>query len=136
LPFGAITVLLALYSAGLATQSDTYWDIPAALASGIVADVLIAVLKERARSGNGFYALAFIVPFLMAASYVASVRLVAGALWWPANMTIGTPFIAGFAGLLVSFCFAPPLPVAVTQSEPEPYARLQEEEPGYATLRA
>jgi hypothetical protein len=134
LPFGALTVLLGLYSIGLATQSDTYWDIPAAIASGIVADVLISAFKDRVRAGNGLYVFAFVVPFLMTALYIASVRVNDGVLYWPPNMVIGAPFIAGFAGLLVSFCFAPPLPVPVT--EPEPYATLQEDSAAYATLRA
>ncbi len=110
LPLGAITALLGLYSIALATQADTYWDIPAALIAGIVADTAIALLKDRARAGNGFYILGFVIPFVMSAAYIGSVRLQSGALGWPPNMTIGSPFIAGFAGLLVAFCFAPPLP--------------------------
>jgi hypothetical protein len=117
MPFGAITALLALYSIALATQSDTYWDIPAAIATGIVADILLTWLGERARSGNGFYVFAFIVPFVMTASYVASVRINDGALGWPPNMIVGSPFIAGIAALLVSFCFAPPLSVAAEVPE-------------------
>ncbi|HLI94759.1 MAG TPA: hypothetical protein VKT72_01595 [Candidatus Baltobacteraceae bacterium] len=114
MPLGAFTLLLGLNGIALATQSDTYWDIPAALATGILADLLVAVLKERVRSGNAFYAFAFIVPFAMTVFYIASVRLNDGSLGWPPNMIIGAPFIAGFAGLLVSFCYAPPLPQAVS----------------------
>ncbi len=113
MPLGAFTVLFALNGVALATQSDTYWDIPAALATGILADLLVALLKERVRSGNGFYTFAFIVPFAMTVFYIASVRLTDGSLGWPPNMIIGAPFIAGFAGLLVSFCYAAPLPQAV-----------------------
>ena len=109
MPFGSFTVLYALYGIALATQSDTYWDIPAIVAAGVLADIFNAVLKERARSGNGFYAFAFIVPFFMTAVYVASVYVHDGGLGWPPNMIIGSPFISGFAGLLVSFCYAVPL---------------------------
>jgi hypothetical protein len=120
MPFGAITVLLALYAIALATQADTYWDIPGVVAVGIVADTSIALLKERVRTGNTFYAFAFAVPFLLTAAYVASVRVYDGTLGWPPNMIIGAPFIAGIAGLLVSFCFAPPLTAAVVVPESEP----------------
>jgi hypothetical protein len=117
MPFGAITVLFGSYAIALATQSDTYWDIPAAVAAGVIADIWLAVLKDRARTGSGFYAFAFAVPFAMTALYLASVRIHDGALAWPANMIFGAPFIAGFAGLLVSFCFAVPLPQAAAASE-------------------
>jgi hypothetical protein len=116
MPLGAITVLLGLTAVALATQSDTYWDIPAAVATGIFADVFIAVMKDRVRSGNGLYAFAFAVPFVMTALYIAAVRLQDGAVHWAPNMTVGAPFIAGFAGLLVSFCFASPLAQPVASS--------------------
>jgi uncharacterized membrane protein YhhN len=120
MPFGAITALLTLNAVALATQSDTYWDIPAAVVAGIVADILLAALKERARGGNAFYAFAFVVPFVLSAGYIVSVRLHDGALGWPPNMIVGAPFIAGIVGLLVSFCFAPPLGVRVVAPESEP----------------
>lgn len=120
MPAGAVTVVLTLYAIAMATQADTYWDIPAVLLTGIIADVLLVLLKDRARSGNGFYTFAFIVPFAMTALYIASVRVHDGALGWPPNMIVGAPFIAGFVGLLVSFCFAIPLPQAAGVTDDEP----------------
>jgi len=110
LPAGAITVLLSTYAIALATQSDTYWDIPVAIAAGIAADVYLWAMKDRARTGNGFYALAFGLPFLLTALYIAAVRVQNGAIFWAPNMIVGAPFIAGFAGLLAGFCFQAPLP--------------------------
>lgn len=109
MPAGAMTLILGLYAIALATQSDSYFDIPAAIATGIIADLLLYVLRDRARAGNGFYTFALVVPFVMCTSYVTAVRIHDGGLGWPPNMTWGSPFIAGFAGLLISFCFAPPL---------------------------
>ena len=117
MPLGSFTLLYGLYGIALATQSDTYWDIPAIVAAGVLADLLCVILRDRARYGNGFYAFAFIVPFFMTAAYVASVYVHDGGLGWPPNMIIGSPFISGFAGLLVSFCYAPPL--AQAQAAPE-----------------
>jgi hypothetical protein len=119
MPFGAMTVLLTLYAIALATQSDTYWDVPGVVATGVLADVLLAALKERARSGNTFYAFAFVVPFVLTETYIASVRAHDGALGWPPNMIFGAPVIAGIVGLLISFCFAPPLTVKEPQIETE-----------------
>lgn len=123
LPLGAVAVLFALYAIALATQADTYWDIPAIIAAGVVADVLLVLFKDRVRSGNGFYALAFIVPLVMTAGYIVSVSLHDGGLGWPPNMIFGAPFIAGFVGLLVSFCYSPPLtePRAVPVREQRPF---------------
>lgn len=119
MPLGSITLLFGLYATALATQADTYWDIPSLLVTGIIADLLLAVLSDRARSGNGFYTFAFIVPFVMSASYIASVSLHDRGLGWPPNMTIGAPFIAGFVGLLVAFCYAIPLPAPAQAQQSE-----------------
>lgn len=115
LPAGSITALFALYAIALATQADTYWDIPAAIAGGIVADVFLIALRERARAGTGFYSLAFAVPFVMTAAYILSVYLRNAGLGWPPNMIVGAPFIAGFVGLLVAFCYAIPLAAPAVQ---------------------
>jgi hypothetical protein len=138
LPLGSITVLFALYAIALATQADTYWDIPSIVAAGVFADILLAVFKDRVRSGNGFYAFAFVVPLVMTAGYIASVSLHDGGLGWPPNMTFGAPFIAGFVGLLVAFCYAIPLPAAQAvpvQEQPllsSPYHESREPVPGSA----
>jgi hypothetical protein len=119
LPVGALTVLFALYAVALATQTDTYWDIPSIVAAGILADVLLAIFGDRMRSGNGFYAFGFAVPFVLTAGYLVSVDLHDGGLGWPPNMIFGAPFIAGFAGLLVAFCYAIPLAAPSAQAAEE-----------------
>jgi dipeptidyl aminopeptidase/acylaminoacyl peptidase len=124
MPAGSMTLLLALSGTALATQSDTYWDIPAALGAGILADALLAVFGERVRSGNPFHAFAAVVPFATMVFYEVAVRVHDAGLGWPPNMTIGAPFIAGFVGLLVSFCYEPPLgvgsPVVQAATQPQP----------------
>jgi hypothetical protein len=112
-----MTLVLALYSAALASQADTYFAIPAGLAAGIFADMLLLTLRERARAGAGFYAFAFAVPFVLCVAYETAVRYHDGGLGWPFNMVVGSPFIAGFAGLLVAFCYAAPLGARVSSQE-------------------
>lgn len=109
MPFGALTFLLTLFAIAMAFQSDLYWQILAALVTGVLADVAIVLLGERARTGFGFYALAFGIPAVLFAFYLVVAKLAYGGLGWPPNMIAGSPFIAGFAGLLIAFCFAPPL---------------------------
>ena len=45
LPFGTFTVILTLFTLAMATQTDAYYDAIAAFATGILADVAIAVLR-------------------------------------------------------------------------------------------
>jgi len=110
MPFGAMTYLLGIFAIAMAFQSNLFWEIIAALVTGLLADTAILLLGERARSGFGFYALGFAIPAVLFTSYliVAKVTL-PGGLGWPPNMIAGSPFIAGFAGLLIAFCYAPPL---------------------------
>ena len=117
MPLGAMTLILGLYSGAMASQADTYFAIPAGIAAGVFADVLLLALRERARAGGGFYAFAFAVPFVLCVAYETAVRYHDGGLGWPFNMALGSPFIAGFAGLLVAFCYAAPLAAGVSAGQ-------------------
>jgi hypothetical protein len=110
MPFGAMTFLLGIFAIAMAFQSDLFYEIIAAVVTGLLADFAIAILGERARGGIGFYALGFSVPAVLFTLYLVIARLtLPGGLGWPPNLIAGSPFIAGFAGLLIAFCFAPPL---------------------------
>lgn len=118
MPIGAMTFLLGLFAIAMAFQSNLFWEILAAIAAGMLADVAIQLLGERARSGFGFYALGFAVPAVLFTLYLIVAKLtLPGGLGWPPNMIFGSPIIAGFVGMLVAFCFAPPL------RSPEDHAR-------------
>jgi Tol biopolymer transport system component len=109
MPFGAMVILFGLFSVAMAFQSDLFAEIIAAVVAGLAADVAIALLGERARTGLGFYALAFCIPLVLFAAYLIVARLALHGLGWPPNMIAGSPLIAGFAGLLIAFCYQPPL---------------------------
>jgi hypothetical protein len=109
-PFGALTFVFGIFAIAMAFQSDLYYEIFAAVLTGLLADVAIAILGERARGGLGFYALGFGMPAVLFMLYLVVAQLtLPGGLGWPPNLVAGSPFIAGFAGLLIAFCFAPPL---------------------------
>jgi hypothetical protein len=93
----------------MAFQSDLFAEIVAAVVTGVAADIAIAVLGERARAGIGFYALGFGIPFVLFIAYLTVARTALHGLGWPPNMIAGSPFIAGFAGLLIAFCYEAPL---------------------------
>ena len=112
-PLGSMTLLAGIYGLAMNTQSDLYFLIPASVVTGLLADAYLAVFKDRARSGVLFYAFGFAVPALFFALYEYSVAA-ANGFGWPFDLTTGAPFIAGFTGLLVAFCYAPPLAPAAT----------------------
>lgn len=113
LPFGAVTTILLMFCIEQATQYDHYFALWAAFATAIAADAAVAWARIRIRDGAPFYAFAFGMPALFSALFLLAVRLHHGGLGWPANMTFGTPVLAGFAGLLVAFCCVSPLPIAM-----------------------
>lgn len=107
MPFGALTLVLVLFSTALATQNDDYFAIPAAFIAGLVGDMIIASRGDLARRAPGLYVVGFAVPLVLTAGYVVAVAITRG-LGWPPNIAIGSPFIAGAAGLLIAFAFEPP----------------------------
>ena len=121
-PAGAMTALIGLYSIALATQSDMYYVLPAAIAVAIAADVYVALLADRARNGLPFYAFAFSVPAALFAGYEICMNAHLRGLGWAPNIVAGAPFIAGFCGLLVAYCWRVPLP----EPEAHPSADLRE----------
>jgi len=108
MPFGAITFVLTFFGVALATQNDEYFAIPAAVVAGLASDIFVASLGDRARRAPALYVLGFAIPFVLTAGYIVAVAVSHG-LGWPPNMAIGSPFIAGFAGLLVAFAYDSPL---------------------------
>lgn len=119
LPFGAITVLVLMYAIEQATQQDHYFAIAPALMCAILGDLALARAGARFRSGVPFYAFAFTFSLLFSALFIVTVNQRTGGLGWPADLTYGTPLLAGFAGLLTAFCCAVPLPSpAAADSQP------------------
>jgi len=121
LPFGAFTIVLTIFALAMATQTDAYYDGAAALLTGLLADGAIALYGSRVRTGTGFYAFAFALPAVFFATYLVS-TIVAGdsGTAWPPEMLISSPLLAGVAGLLVAFCYQPPLPGSAQSSNQSP----------------
>ena len=109
-PFGTFTFALTLFALAMATQSDAYADVVPAFVTGLAADLAIALLGERARRGIGFWAIGALTPALFFALYLVT-TIVGGAngTAWSLNLLLGSPLLAGVAGLLVAFAYEPPL---------------------------
>jgi len=109
-PFGTFTLVLTLFTLAMATQSDAYSDVIPALVTGLGADIAIAIFGDRVRYGTGFYALATLVPALFFTLFLITTIVAGGSgTAWSPNLWLGSPLLAGIAGLLVAFCYEPPL---------------------------
>ncbi|HVS47256.1 MAG TPA: hypothetical protein VMS32_11430 [Verrucomicrobiae bacterium] len=110
-PIGSVTAIVTVSSLALSFQSDEQGFLWAALLTGVIGDIVLVALGERARRGNGSYAFGAIVPGVLSALYLLA-SCMPGPLKWNLELIFGTPLLAAVAGLIVAFCYEPPLPEA------------------------
>ncbi|HEY1975938.1 MAG TPA: hypothetical protein VGG89_05320 [Candidatus Baltobacteraceae bacterium] len=108
-PFGTFALMFGAYALAMALQSDFYVYAIGGFVAGLVADVVVAVLGEKARSGIAFYTLGALVPLLFTAFFEITTAQVNGGNGWIWNLTSGAPLLAAAAGLFIAFCFDSPL---------------------------
>jgi Tol biopolymer transport system component len=108
-PVGSITLIVTLASLALLFQSDEQPLLWCALVTGLIGDVLLILLRERARSGIGSYVFGAVVPGVLSALYLAALYF-SGPLGWHPDLIFGTPVMSAAVGLIVAFCYEPPLP--------------------------
>jgi len=107
LPFGALTLIIALNVALMTVWEDTYALIPVAIGIGLAAELLLAVLKPTPERRGQFYLFAFLTPVLFYAAYFVAIQVSSG-LGWTMHVWMGTIVFAGLVGLLMSFLLLPP----------------------------
>lgn len=107
LPSGALLLLLTV--AGLCTSALKDHEVfaIAAVAGGLVAEVLVAVLRPGPRRLAEVRVLACAVPVATYGAYFGEVGALGGT-WWSVPMWTGAIVLAGLFGLLVSFLVFPP----------------------------
>lgn len=110
-PFGSMTVLFTLSSALISVIADQYTFIAAAFVAGLVADVLIWRLKPMVTRPVEFRIFAFAAPVVYYGLYFLVVQLTSG-IGWSIHLWMGSIFLAGTVGLLLSYLLVPPLTVA------------------------
>jgi hypothetical protein len=112
LPRGTLTLFLtvntALMWAMKYNRAGDFWVLLlAAFAAGLVGDVLLAWLKPSVARLWALRMVAFSLPFtLVLFNHLALIATT--GLWWKIHMWMGVPFVAGIAGLLLSFLAYPP----------------------------
>lgn len=108
-PFGTFALMFGAYALAMAMQSDFYVYAIGSFTAGLLADVVVAVLGEKAREGIGFYVGGALIPLLFTAFFEITTAQINGGDGWIFNLTSGAPLLAAAAGLFVAFCFDSPL---------------------------
>jgi len=106
LPPGSLTLLLGLNTLLMVTQRDQYRLLPVALLGGVVADLLIAVLRPSAERPLALRLFAFAAPAALYLCYFLAIKF-DGRMLWSTNLWSGAVVLAGIVGLLLSYLVAP-----------------------------
>ena len=101
LPFGTFTVIFTLNTALLTILNDFYLLIVAAVAAGLIMDVLYVLIKPSAARAGRFMAFAFLAPSVFYIVYFLALD-VAATVRWSIHVWTGSIFIAGVFGLMLA----------------------------------
>jgi hypothetical protein len=114
LPAGSLTLLLTTNATLMFILGSSYagqqWPVLlAALAGGMVADVLLALLKPSITRVWALRMFSFATPFSFFLLFFGAL-IVSNGIWWRIHMWLGVPMIAGVVGLLLSYLSVPSAP--------------------------
>ena len=108
LPAGTMTMLFTLNVALISVLADQYRLIPAAIAAGVIADVLLWRLKPSVEHANALRLFAFLTPLLLFLFYFIDLMIQPGIVW-SIHLWLGSCVMAGIVGLAMSYLLVPPL---------------------------
>jgi hypothetical protein len=104
---GALTILFTLNVLAMVFMRDGLMLLPSAILAGIVADALLPSSAPTRENDRNFRLFAFVVPFALFLCYFLTI-IFTGGTWWSIHLWTGSVFIAGIAGLLLSYLALPP----------------------------
>jgi hypothetical protein len=112
-PFGAWTLVFTLNALVMTAFSHgPLYGLPVALLGGLAADVLLKVLAPSEQREAALRLFAFAVPTLLYLVYFLCLAVIgaffSATITWSIHMWLGSAFLAGFAGLLLSYAMFPP----------------------------
>jgi Tol biopolymer transport system component len=114
LPPGSFTLIFTLSTVLISFMNDQYLLIPAAVLTGIIADVLFWRLRPSTTRIGMLRLFAFAVPLVFYGLYFLDLLLTNG-IGWSIHLWMGSAVLAGVVGLLLSYLLVPPL--ASTEQE-------------------
>lgn len=115
LPFGAFTMIFTLNITLLSILSNHYNLIPAAALAGLGADLIYWRLRPSTKRPDMLRLFAFAVPAFFYLCYFLNLEIIRG-IQWSIHLWLGSVFMAGITGLLLSFLMVP-LRGAATKEE-------------------
>ena len=107
LPAGAVAAVIAGPAAMIAFMRDTFEWVPAAVIAGLVAEVLVRLLRPQADRPSTLRLVAFAVPTTLYLVYFSMLQVREG-IDWSVHLWAGSAVMAGAAGLLLSLLVVGP----------------------------
>ena len=102
LPFGALTFIITMNAALMSLIADQYVFVAGALAAGLIADILLWLLKPSIFAPVRWYSFAFLVPFFLYVLYFLTIFRTGTVIWSP-HLWLGSIVEAGIVGVLLGF---------------------------------
>lgn len=111
LPFGSLTLLVGLNGALLSSLEQNFGLIPVAVGGGLLADLVMLVLRPGPQRITALRAAAALGPVAVSSLYMIALALTRG-ISWPIHLWLGSIFVSGAIGVLLSYlAVPPPMPV-------------------------
>lgn len=108
LPFGGLALVFTLNAVAMSFMTDEFRLIPAATAAGLLADLLLLVLKPSVRRPRALRLFAFALPVSLYLPYFLVIALTSD-IWWSIHAWLGSTVMAGFLGFGLSYLVIPPV---------------------------
>jgi hypothetical protein len=107
LPFGGVGLLAGLNGALVGSLQENFDLIPVAIVGGLLADLVILWLRPGPRRVRALRAGSIIGPISVCSLYLLVVAVTRG-ISWPVNLWLGSIFVSGAIGLLLSYLVVQP----------------------------
>jgi hypothetical protein len=105
--FGALTLILTADIAALGALQRDFSLVPAAIATGLIADLLILTLRPSPARADLFRLFAFLLPALYFTAYFVTLFLTSQVVWI-IHLWVGSILAAGWVGWAMSYLVVPP----------------------------
>lgn len=105
-PLGAFTFLFGANGILMSTTHDHQALVPIALSAGLLADLLVRVVRPSTERPARLRLVATVVPLAYYALYVGALHATVG-VWWSVHMATGAVLLGGVVGLLLSLVVLP-----------------------------
>ncbi|MDQ6637379.1 MAG: hypothetical protein M3Y62_06270 [Candidatus Dormibacteraeota bacterium] len=116
LPPGSLLLLLTINSFAMSAMKDHYRFALVGLLAGVAGEVLLFSLRPSVSRPGSLRVFGFAWPVALYGLYFGAVGTLGGT-WWSVPLWTGSIFLAGVAGLLVSYCFFSP---GLRENAPDP----------------